>query len=479
MIKVSLSAFFLIVLPSFVKCQEQLGVRLDNYSGMQSTFLNPSHSANLPLKWNLNLAGAGIFMDNSYLFLRNTNVLNVLGNPDKIKLITEYKNEAPPSDIIPIDFFSNYKRGFSDVELKINGPAFAFHKGQHSGGIFYNMRFQFETPRIPSELNYYDLEQTPYKLKINIPRADARMMLWDEFGANYAYNWETNVGRAQIGINLKFLRGFEGGYAGSWSPLTIARYPRDSFYIGIPDVSFGLTTGNLDNIKNGTYELQRQGQGVGFDLGFAWVISEDDNTYQWRLSAALIDIGKIKFSPLAERHYINKTTKTNFLLKDNFDGIETPIQLIRRLSTLTMGDSLKSLREKAMLISTPMALSLMADYQFFPNAFATFIFQQRILQQDAPLHRGNMIAVSARYEHRWFSATIPISLYNYKHLRAGFAARLGYLTIGTEHLASWLIKRKLTGTDLYFGLTFNPFDINLPGLHIQARGKRDIRCYKF
>jgi hypothetical protein len=472
-------SFLMTVLVFSAFGQEQLGVRLDNYSGMQSTFLNPTHSANLPLKWNLNLAGASAFFDNSYLFLRKTSMLHLLANTDKIKLITEYKNSTPPSDAIIVDFFDNYKKAFSNVEFKINGPAFAFHKGQHSGGIFYNMRFQAETPRIPSQFNINKFADYDYRQKITVGKSEVRAMLWDEFGANYAYNWETNVGRAQIGLNLKYLRGFEGGYAGSWSPLTFARYPKDTAYLGIPDVSFGLTTGNLENIKNGEYELMQQGKGVGFDLGFAWLVSDDEDTYKWRFSAALLDIGKIKFSPLAERHYINKTSKNNFFSKYDFDGVKTPIEAIRKLSTITLGDSLKSLREKAMIISTPMTICLMVDYQFYPNAFASFILQQRILQQDAPLHRGNLLAASVRYERRWFSATLPISLYNYKYLRAGFAARLGYLTLGTENMGSWIRKKTFTGTDFYVGLAFNPFKINIPGLHIQAREKRDIRCYKF
>ncbi len=478
-----MTKFFLSILMTLVLFsalgQEQLGIRLDNYSGMQSTFLNPTHSANLPLKWNLNLGGISAFADNSYLFLKKTSMLHLLANTDKVKLITEFKGNPPPSDVIVLDFFDNYKKAFSDVELKINGPAFAFHKGQHSGGVFYNMRFQAETPRIPSQFNYYKFENYDYRQKVTVDRTEGRAMLWDEFGANYAYNWETNVGRAQIGLNLKYLRGFEGGYAGSWSPLVFARYPKDTAYLGIPDVSFGLTTGNLDNIKNGEYKLMQQGQGVGFDLGFAWLVSDDEDSYKWRFSAALLDIGKIKFSPLAERHYINKTSKNNFFTKNDFDGIKSPIEAIRKISTITLGDSMKSLRERAMIISTPMAICLMADYQFYPNAFATFILQQRILQQDAPLHRGNLLAASVRYEHRWFSATLPISLYNYKHLRAGFAARLGYLTLGTENMGSWIRKKNFTGTDFYVGLAFNPFKINLPGLHIQAREKRDIRCYKF
>ncbi len=474
-------ALFSLALLSSVSlfAQEQLGVRLDAYSGMQTTFLNPAHSANFPLKWNLNLAGLGFFADNSYLFLRNTNVPNLLANPDKLKLVTDYKGTQPAADDIIIDFVGSKRNAFAIMQAKINGPAFIIRHKQHSGGLFYNMHYFSEAARISHELNYYEIEQLPYRKTITLRPVEARMMAWAELGANYSFNWETNVGRAQLGINAKYLSGFEGAYAGSWSPIDFTRYPKDTVQFGKPDATVALTTGNLNNLKNGTYDLQRQGQGLGFDLGFSWLIADYDDTYKWRFSASLLDIGKIKFAPQAEEHYFNKINPKGFIIGSDFKGIENPTDAIRKLSTLTVGDSLKSLRNKSFAISTPMTICLMADYQFFARAYATILLQQRILQQDSPLHRGNLLAASVRYEHRWFSASIPFSLYNYKHFRTGFAARLGYLTLGTDNLGSWVRKKNFTGTDMYFSLIFNPFAINIPGLKIQARHKRDIKCYKF
>jgi hypothetical protein len=252
--------FLFLVTFSFLvqlNAQEQFGVRMDAYMGMQTAFLNPSHTANQPLKWNLNIAGAGLFIDNSYLFLSKTNVPNLLANADKVHLITEYKGNRPPDGDIVVDFFSNKRKSFATLQTKINGPAFTFHKGHHSGGIFYNAKFFSEAVRIPSELNYYELEKLPYKQVVSIRPVEARMMAWDEFGANYAYNWETNVGRAQLGINVKYLRGFEGMYAGSWSTINFARFPKDTVQFGTPDATLALTTGNLNNLKDGNYELQQ------------------------------------------------------------------------------------------------------------------------------------------------------------------------------------------------------------------------------
>lgn len=465
--------------PHDVFGQEQLGVRLDSYMGVQTSFLNPANTANFPLQWNLNLGGASFFIDNSYLHLGNTNVLHSLANTDKIKPITEFKNTSPTANDIVLHFYNGKRNTFGIADVRVNGPSAMFRRNQHSFGAFYNLRYMSEATNIPSELNYDKYEGLPYRQIIEMPPISGRMMLWDEFGANYAFQWETNSGKAQIGINAKILRGFEGAYGGSWSQTKFARYPRDTAYIGTPDFSFALTTGNIDNIAKGEYDLQRQGLGLGFDVGFNWYLAEYEDTYEWKFGASLIDIGKVNFSPTAELHYINKMNPTNLLKGDDFNGVKSPTQWIRRLSLHTMGDSTKSLRANKFAISLPMSLNLSAEYQFYPHAFATVIFQQRIKQQDAPLNRGNLIALAARYERRWFSATIPFSLYNYKHLRTGMAMRFGYLTLGTENLGSWLAKKKLTGTDFYFALVFNPFNIDWMFPNRDKAFSKKVRCFHF
>lgn len=471
--------YFFILSFQILFSQEQLGVRLDTYMGVQTSFLNPANSANFPLRWNINLAGAGFFIDNSYLYLDKTNILHSAANADKIKLITEFKNTTPSADDIILKFYNGKRNNYGITDIKINGPSLLFRKEQHSFGVFYNLRYMSEATNVPSELNYDKFEGLPYRKIIDMPSISGRMMLWDEFGANYAFQWETNSGKAQIGINAKILRGFEGAYGGSWSSTKFARYPKDTAYIGTPDVSFALTTGNINNIAEGKYDLHRQGLGLGFDVGFNWCLAEYDDTYEWKLGASLLDIGKINFTPTAELHYINKMNPTNLLKGADFNGVKSPTQWMRRLSLHTMGDSTKSLRANKFAMSLPMAINLSAEYQFYPHAFATVIFQQRIRQQDAPLNRGNLIAVAARYERRWFSATIPMTIYNYRHFQTGIAMRLGYLTLGTEDLGSWLVKKKLTGTDIYFALVFNPFNVNWMFPNRDRAFSKRVKCYSF
>ncbi|MFZ4543039.1 MAG: DUF5723 family protein [Saprospiraceae bacterium] len=478
-----MSRFFSVVL--FVAgfgnlvAQEQLGLRLDNYSGIQTSFLNPSHSSNLPLKWTVNLAGMGIFLDNTYAYIGNASTYKLITQSEKIKLITDYKKSQPPADAMVVDFYRNFKNAFVDFQTKINGPAVSVRLGQHTVGVFYNANFRFEAPQIPQSLNFHTLDDLPNAAVITVHSAQTRMLAWDEFGLNYAYKWETDRGKFQVGANLKYLSGFEGAYLQSVGALGFSRLSKETLRFGKPDASLGYTTGNFNNLANNTYQLQRQGKGTGMDLGFSWIISEDDDTYQYRFSAALLDIGKITFTPTAAQHYANNIKGDNYNLTAQLDAVKTLGEGVAKLTEIATGDSLNTKKSDIFAIAMPMSICLMADYQFFPKTFATFIFQQRIRQQDSPLHRGNLIAANIRYEHRWFSASIPVSVYNYKHMKAGLAGRLGFVTVGTDDLFSWVKKKEWTGTDFYVAVLINPFNLSFPGLNLNRNRGRNIKCFRF
>lgn len=472
--------FFFISGFGFLSAQEQLGLRLDNYTGVQTAFLNPAHTANLPLKWTLNLAGAGVFLDNSYMFINNAGTYKMITQAEKIKVITDYKKSAPPADAMLVDFYRNYRNAFIDLQAKINGPALSVHLGsQHSLGAFYNANFRLEAPQIPQSMNYHTLDELPDAQEITIESAQLRMMAWDEFGLNYAFRWETDQGKFQAGANLKYLRGFEAAYLTSYGELTYSRIGNNIRRFSKPDAALAYTTGNFGNLSNNRYELLQQGKGTGIDLGFSWIVSENDDKYKFRFSAALNDIGKITFTPTAAQHYINNIKGNHYNLDAQLDAVKSLGDGVVKLAEIATGDSLNSKKSNSFAIAMPMSLCLMADYQFFPNVYATFLLQQRILQQDSPLHRGNMMAAVVRYEHRWFSATIPISLYNYKHVRAGLASRLGFITIGTDDFFSWMKKKEWTGTDFYVAVMVNPFDLNLPGVNFNRSRGKNVKCFKF
>ena len=102
---------------------------------------------------------------------------------------------------------------------------------------------------------------------------------------------------------------------------------------------------------------------------------------------------------------------------------------------------------------------------------------QRLVINQPAVERGNLLAITPRYESRWISAFLPISIYNYQKVQIGAAVRLGFLTIGSDDLGGFIGKSNLNGMDFYAGLKINPFQLGW-GNGGGGKGKA-MPCYEF
>ena len=79
----SISLFIIFSIP--LSAQEQLGLRFDNYSGINGVTLNPTNNLTSPFKWDINLVAVGIFGENNYGYIENTSAIN-LANANNISV---------------------------------------------------------------------------------------------------------------------------------------------------------------------------------------------------------------------------------------------------------------------------------------------------------------------------------------------------------------------------------------------------------
>ena len=93
------------------------------------------------------------------------------------------------------------------------------------------------------------------------------------------------------------------------------------------------------------------------------------------------------------------------------------------------------------------------------------------------IERGNLFALTPRYESRWISAFLPVSIYNWQNFQIGTAIRLAFLTIGTENIGSFFGQKNLTGTDFYAAIRINPYKLGWKN----GGGKKGkaVKCYEF
>lgn len=477
-----------ILLPKIIFSQEQLGMRLERYSGIYSATINPANTADNPNNWEVSLFTAETFFENNYAFLRKTSLQHALRNTDKIVSVTDTSREnPPPSDAILLDYFNATRKMRAVVQTRVTGPGFSFRFGENNVvGLTTAFRTEVSSYKIPEILAYRTVSDLPRNEAINIPPVGFTGMVWGEIGLHYSRsNTDSDVHTAW-GVSPKLLLGYEGFYTRARSRFDYTQRQGDTVAFGSANWDYALTTGNLANTDN--VKLRKQGSGFGLDAGYTWAKPgvNDEDGYAWRVGVSLTDLGFVRFHDTAEKHHIAFDTLltvsgASFPQRDNVSDI------LKDVSSAFLSDPNASLRGNSFAIGLPTALSVQFDAQLVKNIFVSGLIVQRVPLLKYSIKRPNTLAIVPRFEHRWASFSLPIVLSDWQSLRVGAAARLGWLYIGSDNLGSFFKKERLTGADMYIGLKINAFSLHFKennrsreGNAHHARQKLNkIKCYKF
>lgn len=467
---------FLFCTNSNLKAQEQLGLRTDNYSGVNSLMLNPANFLSSSFNWDLNVAGVGLFGENSYGYIQNTHLLDIKRLFPNVEGAFDYDNEnLLPENTLVTDYYITNRKSYYMGLVTVLGPSFSMKlKSDQTFGIFTSFRAASSSHDIPPSLNFYFWDKTPYYEAIDVSPVKGAAMAWSEIGLNYGKRFESYNGHIDLGVSIKLLQGYEGFFFENKTRVNITQLRGDTVSIDGPNMIYGLTTTNAS--KELDVKLKQNGIGMAADLGIVYTIDGNSDTYQWRFGFGVLDIGKIQFNRNAEMHEIN-TDQEIKLRKTEYLELNTADEAIKLLSYQALGDSTASYSKGAFGIWLPGAISLQADYAVTPNIFINGLIIQRLGYKQAAVERGNFIAITPRYEHRWYGISFPISFYNWEEFNFGASLRLGFITIGSENLGSYFHRSDFTGSDFYFAIKVNPFDLNLGG-GSNNRGK-GAKCYYF
>ena len=477
----------ILLLPFLALPQEHLGLRLENYAGVSSISLNPAGNLTNPLKWDFNLIGAGVYWSNNYAFLKKTSTLNLIKNAKDIEFIlAENANGTETSNIYILDFKDNGKKRFLSINAMIAGPSLVvrIHEN-HSVGIFTNLRMAVSTLDFPNILSYYKYDRKANYDPFPVGQFKGAFMSWSEIGINYAIRVPTYFGYMGFGVNVKKLQGYEAAYVENLQTWVHTKLPEDNIIAENTFGKYGLTTSNL---KDSGFGAVANGGGFGIDLGFLYVIQEYEDGYKWRFGASLLDIGSIKFEKNAQTHTIKNSYPFQLNLRDfgDFELLGEGEAFLRHFSDGALGDPSASLTGNSFKMALPAAISLQADYNFNEKIFLNSLLIHRVPTQIISPQRETLLALTPRYERRWFSASMPISLLNWQEVRMGLAARLGFFVVGSEKIGSIFGKSDYSGTDFYVALKLNPFDLGWGlfdggisfGNHKHG-SRKNAKCYDF
>lgn len=466
-----ISLLFLTVSPLF--SQDQLGIRLDNYNGINTVLLNPANGVYSPFAWDINLVEGAAFFSNNYAFIENRNLFDLAKVRDGTEVVLrpdiENEGEISPETLV-IGFYDNNRKRSIALSNSVLGPSFLIQlPHQQSAGIFTRFRAEGYSQSFSTNLSYFTYYNRPFEETFSIQPFQSNLMTWSELGLHYGKGFETYEGKIALALNARWLQGYEAAYFQNHSQLRYTKFPGDTVSVNAVDVQFGWTDSNLENDE---FNLQRNGSGFAFDIGFNYLLGEDDENYRWKIGASLLDFGYIDFNKNAQKHIAIKDTLNIMAFEDyeDFREVSELDDLVAVFSEKTLGSPDSSFADSQFRMLLPAALSLQLDYAFTENIYLNVTLVQGIGSQKPALQRGGMLALTPRFEHRWGSVAIPLVVYNMNYFRVGAAVRLAFLTIGTDHLGSIFSRSDFYGTDFYMALKVNPF--NIGGSIGGKKGKR-------
>lgn len=479
-----LFSFFLSFIFSITQLisQEQLGLRLDNFSGVNGIILNPAANLTSPFRFDINLVSAGFFVDNNYGHLRNTHLFHFIKNsqdPNNLINAVYAPNDIRTEDSwLLFDYFDNDKLKYGSASVNLLGPSFSIKLNNgYSFSFISALRGVGSTHQVPSNTGFYHIDRIPFGEPIDIAPINAAGMVWSEFGINFAPAFYTYNGKLSFGITAKYLAGYEGAFVETPRTLQITQFPGDTILLENGLINFGFTDSNTNTDIDPA--IRKNGRGFSFDVGAVMTIEGDEDGYIWRLGASILDLGQISFTKNTQLHQIDQPADTllGIIPVAAYDGFTDLSDYIGLFSNQTLDNSLASRTGDRFSVGLPTALSLQADYQFYPDFYVNATLIQRLKFNAQAVGRDNILAITPRYSSRWISGSLSLVLRNYQQLRTGFSVRLAWFVIGSDNLGSWIGKSTFTGTDIFFGIKINPFRTG--PWNFSRGGGKGAKCYDF
>lgn len=462
---------------------------MGNYSGINALYHNPAFVSDNRYSVQVNLAGAQFYTGNNHVkYDAPFSFLSLLTN----SVPNEYRSERGAVEFprTYLDEKLNGNKKYLNVGGDIRLPSIMFQlfDGKAGLGISTRARFMLNASGITEPLARLLSKTTRLDdLQGPVFENQSGQLHLNGFG-EVAFTLggvvlDNEIDFLKIGVTVKRLIGLYNAHAivenSSYNILPDPTWDDKRQYININqiNVKYGLTRDEgFKNIRPTPAWLlggAAPGSGWGFDLGAVYEFRPDvnkftytekgerkrdasKNKYLYRVAVSLTDIGRIHFKNPAyvlqqEVHTQNKT-----LLYDSFQKLEGSEGAFTAINnSLGVSGSLAPDFHSVL----PMSFQASVDYHIKPNVYVSGLWVQNLVPQSAfGMKAESVVAVTPRYEHKWYEISVPLTLMNrYRSPAIGLAGRAGPLWIGTDHLTGLLNIGKPKAFNIYFGISAGLF----------------------
>ena len=414
--------------------QSYIGHTLDGYSGVQGITLNPSAVVDSHQRVDINLISISVFGGSDYFSADLNSLLESEGGFQ----FDENTEEFPTDNN---QFFLN---------TDILGPSFMFNLTRNSSlAVTTRARFFLNLNNLNGTLYESISEDFKENETFNFELRDfsGTIHAWAEIGLTY--------GRILIndsstflkgGLTIKYLQGAGSTFLNASSAMGEYDAATQSL------ISSGaFSYGTSQDFDSDDLDFENLSSGFGGDIGLAYEYRPYNgkesfaghSDYKVRIGVSVTDIGSITYDQsLVTTYDLNNTIdRSEFeegedfqsVLAENYQGVEQQVETSISLPTALHGFVDYKMKER-LFVSLQGSLSLVGANQAQAN---------RII---------NSLTATPRYQSRWFSFYLPVSLRQYDGLLMGAGLRLGPLTIGSGSIITNSISDASKTTDVYVGL---------------------------
>lgn len=388
---------FIMVASMPLEAQEMQGVVNSNYAGLNGMTLNPGFIADSKLYLDINILSTDAFFQ------------------------TDMNKNAYGS-------------------FRLSGPSVMLNKGRHAFAFSEAVRSAVSFRKINQKNNSANNNEFE---KINVAG-----LAWGEVDFTYAYLFrriEKSVWAG--GLTLKMLGG--GGGA---------------FYVSNAN-NYSFSSSMADNLNNiGISGGGGMGAGIGFgvDLGvtyskkskpvtlltFKKLCQQKFTDYDYRLGVSVVDLGFIRFSDKVNTSQFNQSISNSvpYFIDTSQYTYATDTNLYNYASSMS---------QEHYSMGLPTAACLQFDWHYYKNWYLNGTFVQGLNFSNSTVRRPTMLAVTPRYEKRWFEVNLPVSVSDMKYFRLGLSLRLWNFIIGSDNLLGSLGAGMNRSFDLYVSLRMN------------------------
>ncbi len=465
--KVSIFLTFCIGFAGAVFAQDFPGYRSGNYNGVNGVFFNPANVVDSRFRWDVNL------------FSISANISNNNASYKVKDFGDAFKND---STIMSQFFPTNGKATDALGSIVLNLPSFMFNINQrNSVAVTTRFRTLVNADDVDSKLvnamrNVTDDDfKAGYTLQSN---NNSRINLngWGEIGLTYGHVFmDKGQHFLKGGITPRYLIGVGNDYAQINNLRGTIKYDVN----GDPILSnaagsVAIGSGGMDINKDIDFDdmTKVNGKGWGGDIGFVYEYRPDyeqyknadgswmrnKTKYKFRIGAALLDFGKIKFdrNPEATAAYtVNVPANEGYNL-NNFTDAEFSdiVSVIDKTAQPYFHHTAGSSTIGTYSVSLPTTVQLDVDYRVVKHFYVNALGIISAVKNNEKVYNSkyhNSVTLTPRYESKIFDFYLPLTYNALTKFNAGAGLRVGPVFAGTGSGLTALID-KSKQADVYFGV---------------------------